>query len=109
MSAFLRELQQVYIEGYRGDMSYHPKMASGQNALIRSNTSYYGLPGSQPGQGNPSMPSVRIPDEAESETVISKSLIEKKVQDLLNQIEEEGLGREARDPLYDILSFIKKN
>lgn len=108
MSTFLRELQNVYNEGYGGDMTYPPIMARGQKVPVRSNTSYYGLPGTQPGQGNPSMPSVTIPDEAEDESVISKGLLKKKINELLNQAEERGMGY-ASESLYDILSFIDKN
>ena len=108
MSSFLRELQQVYTEGYGGDITNPPIMANGQRAAVRSNTSYYGLPGTQPGQGNPSMPTVTIPDEAEDEAVISKSLLSKKISDLLMQAEDKGMHY-ALESLYDVLDFIKRN
>ena len=108
MSSFLRELQDVYVEGYGGDITYPPIMARGQKVPIRSDTSYYGLPGTQPGQGNPSMPSVNIPYEAEEESVISKSILRSKITELLNQAEERGMGY-AFESLYEILHFIDKN
>jgi hypothetical protein len=105
MSGFLRELQNVYNEGYGGDITYPPIMARGQKVPIRSNTSYYGLPGTQPGQGNPSMPTVDIPYEAEEESTISKSILIKHITDLL-EIKGEQTATEA---LLDLLIFIKKN
>lgn len=108
MSSFLRELQNVYNEGYGGDITYPPIMARGQKVPMRSNTSYYGLPGTQPGQGNPSMPSVNIPYEAEEEALISKIVLKNKINELLNQAEEKGMGY-ASESLYDLLSFIDKN
>lgn len=108
MSSFLRELQNVYTEGYGGDITYPPIMVQGQKVPVRSNTSYYGLPGTQPGQGNPSMPTVDIPHEAEEESTISKSLLKRRINDLLNQAEERGMGY-ASESLYDLLSFIDKN
>lgn len=105
MSGFLRELQQVYSEGYGGDITYHPIMARGQKVPLRSNTSYFGLPGSQPGQGNPSMPSVTIPDEAESEAVISKTLLSKYITELFEVRGEQP----AAEALKDLLIFIKVN
>jgi hypothetical protein len=108
MSSFLRELQDVYVEGYGGDMTYPPIMVRGQKVPMRSDISYYGLPGTQPGQGNPSMPSVNIPYEAEEESVISKSILRSKITELLNQAEEKGMGY-AFESLYDLLHFIDKN
>ena len=108
MSSFLRELQGVYTEGYGGDITYPPIMARGQKVPMRSDTSYYGLPGTQPGQGNPSMPSVNLPYEAEEETTISKTLVKTKIMELLNQAEEKGMGY-AIESLYDLLSFVDKN
>jgi hypothetical protein len=108
MSSFLRELQNVYTEGYGGDITYPPIMARGQKVPMRSDISYYGLPGTQPGQGNPSMPSVTIPYEAEEESVISKSILRSKITELLNQAEEKGMGY-AFESLYDLLHFIDKN
>jgi hypothetical protein len=105
MSSFLRELQNVYNEGYGGDMTYPPIMVKGQKVPMRSDTSYYGLPGTQPGQGNPSMPTVNIPYEAEEESTISKSLLINYITELL-EIKGEQTSTEA---LLDMLIFIKKN
>ena len=108
MSSFLRELQQVYNEGYIGDITNFPNMASGQRAVTRSSTSYYGLPGNQPGQGNPSTPMVTIPDEAAEDETISKSLLNSKITELMQHAEAENM-KFARDILFDLLLFIKKN
>lgn len=108
MSSFLRELQNVYNEGYGGDITYPPIMVRGQKVPIRSDISYYGLPGTQPGQGNPSVPPVTIPYEAEEESIISKLALKHKINELLNQAEERGMGY-ASEALYDLLSFIDKN
>jgi hypothetical protein len=105
MSGFLRELQDVYVEGYGGDITYPPIMARGQKVPVRSDTSYYGLPGTQPGQGNPSMPTVDIPYEAEEESTISKSLLTNYIADML---ETKG-HQTAMEALIDLLIFIKKN
>lgn len=105
MSSFLRELQNVYSEGYGGDMTYPPIMVKGQKVPVRSDTSYYGLPGTQPGQGNPSMPTVDIPYEAEEESTISKSLLTNYIADML---ETKG-HQTAMEALIDLLIFIKKN
>jgi hypothetical protein len=105
MSSFLRELQNVYNEGYGGDMTYPPIMVKGQKVPMRSDTSYYGLPGTQPGQGNPSMPTVNIPYEAEEESTISKSLLINYITELL-EVKGEQTSTEA---LLDMLIFIKKN
>jgi hypothetical protein len=105
MSSFLRELQNVYNEGYGGDMTYPPIMVKGQKVPMRSDTSYYGLPGTQPGQGNPSMPTVNMPYEAEEESTISKSLLINYITELL-EIKGEQTSTEA---LLDMLIFIKKN
>jgi hypothetical protein len=105
MSSF-RELQAIYTEGYTGgDITYPPIMVQGQRVPLRSNTSYYGLPGTQPGQGNPSMPTVDMPYEAEEESTISKSLLTKHITDLL-EVKGEQTATEA---LLDLLIFIKKN
>lgn len=108
MSNFLRELQNVYNEGYGGDITYPPIMVQGQKVPVRSNISYYGLPGTQPGQGNPSIPPVDIPFEAEEESVISKNLLRYKITELLHQAEEKGMGY-AGEALYDLLQFIEKH
>ena len=108
MSSFLRELQQVYNEGYIGDITNFPNMASGQRAVTRSSTSYYGLPGNQPGQGNPSTPMVTIPDEASEDETISKSLLNSKITELMQYAEAENM-KFAKDMLFDLLLFIKKN
>lgn len=108
MSSFLRELQQVYGEGYNGDITNFPNMASGQRAVTRSSTSYYGLPGSQPGQGNPSAPMVTIPDEAAEDEAISKSLLRTKITELMQDAEDAGMNF-AKEVLFDLLTFIKKN
>jgi len=108
MSSFLRELQQVYGEGYIGDITNFPSMASGQKAAARSSISYFGLPGNQPGQGYPSSPPVTIPDEAEDEAVISKSLLKKRVNELLQHAEDTGMTY-AMEALYDVLDFIKRH
>jgi hypothetical protein len=105
MSSFLRELQNVYNEGYGGDMTYPPIMVKGQKVPMRSDTSYYGLPGTQPGQGNPSMPTVNMPYEAEEESTISKSLLINYITELL-EVKGEQTSTEA---LLDMLIFIKKN
>jgi len=105
MSSFLRELQNVYNEGYGGDMTYPPIMVKGQRVPMRSDTSYYGLPGTQPGQGNPSMPTVNMPYEAEEESTISKSLLINYITELL-EVKGEQTSTEA---LLDMLIFIKKN
>lgn len=105
MSSFLRELQNVYNEGYGGDMTYPPIMVKGQKVPMRSDTSYYDLPGTQPGPGNPSMPTVNIPYEAEEESTISKSLLINYITELL-EIKGEQTSTEA---LLDMLIFIKKN
>ena len=105
MSSFLRELQNVYSEGYGGDMTYPPIMVKGQKVPVRSDTSYYGLPGTQPGQGNPSMPTVDIPYEAEEESTISKSLLTNYIADML---ETKG-HQTAMEALIDLLIFIKNN
>ena len=108
MSSFLRELQQVYGEGYNGDITNFPHMASGQKAVTRSSISYYGLPGSQPGQGNPSAPMVTIPDEAAEDETISKSILNSKITELMQYAEAENM-KFAKDMLFDLLLFIKKN
>lgn len=105
MSGFLRELQNVYGESYRGDITYPPIMAHGQKVPVRGEPSYYGVPGTQPGQGNPSMPTVTLPYEAEEESTISKSLLMKYITDLL---EVKG-NQTASEALSDLLIFIKKN
>jgi len=105
MSSFLRELQNVYNEGYGGDMTYPPIMVKGQKVPMRSDTSYYGLPGTQPGQGNPSMPTVNMPYEAEEESTISKTLLINYITELL-EVKGEQTSTEA---LLDMLIFIKKN
>ena len=52
-SNFLKELQAVYVcEDYRGDITNPPLYINGVKAPTRSKTSYEGLPGNQPGQGN---------------------------------------------------------
>ena len=104
MSSF-RDLQAIYTESYGGDITYPPIMVQGQKVPQRSNTSYYGLPGALPGQGNPSMPTVDIPYEAEEESTISKSLLTKYIIDLL---EAKG-GQTATEALSDLLIFINKN
>lgn len=104
MSSF-RDLQAIYTEAYGGDITNPPIMVHGQKVPQRSNTSYYGLPGTQPGQGNPSMPTVDIPHEAEEESTISKSLLTKYIADLL---EAKG-GQTPNEVLSDLLIFIKKN
>ena len=107
MSGFLRELQMVYNEGgYRGDITNPPMTAHGQIMPVQSKASYYGpLPGTQPGQGNPSMPTVDMPYEAEEESTISKSLLTNYIADLL---ETKG-HQTAMEALIDLLIFIKKN
>jgi hypothetical protein len=80
-------------------------MVKGQKVPMRSDTSYYGLPGTQPGQGNPSLPTVNIPYEAEEESTISKSLLINYITELL-EIKGEQTSTEA---LLDMLIFIKKN
>ena len=105
MSVFLRELQDIYTEGYGGDMTYPPIMVKGQKVPIRSNTSYYGLPGTQPGQGNPSMPTVDMPYEAEEESTISKTLLTKYISELL----ETKALQPSSEALSDLLVFIKNN
>lgn len=102
----LRELQAIYNEsGYRGDITNPPVMVHGQKVPRQSNTSYLGLPGVQPGQGNPSAPSVNMPYEAEEESTISKSLLTKYITD---QLEVKG-GQTASEALLDLLIFLKKN
>ena len=107
MSGFLRELQMVYTDnGYRGDITNPPMMAKGQIMPVQSKASYFGpLPGTQPGQGNPSMPTVDMPYEAEEESTISKSLLTNYIADLL---ETKG-HQTAMEALIDLLIFIKKN
>jgi hypothetical protein len=106
MSAFLRELQDVYTESYPATMDLS-SMARGQKVVTQGPHSYSkgGLPGVDPGQGNPSMPSVNIPYEAEEESTISKSLLYKHIGDLL---EIKG-NQTALEALTDLLVFIKKN
>jgi len=108
MSSFLRELQQVYGEGYIGDITNSPSMARGQRAVTASSTSYFGLPGSQPGQGNPSSPMVTIPDEAAEDETISKSILNTKINELINHAEDAGVRYGAKDALIDVLALIKK-
>lgn len=106
MSTFLRELQDIYTESYPATMDLS-SMARGQKVVTQGLHSYSkgGLPGVDPGQGNPSMPSVNIPYEAEEESTISKSLLYKHIGDLL---EVKG-NQSALEALTDLLIFIKKN
>ena len=106
MSSFLRELQDVYTEAYPMTVDLS-NMARGQRMLKQGPHSYPkdGLLGMQAGQGNPSMPSVNMPYEAEEESTISKSLLTNYITDLL-EVKGEQTAMEA---LLDLLIFIKKN
>lgn len=106
MSVFLRELQDVYTEAYPATMDLSG-MARGQRVVTQGPHSYSkgGLPGVEAGQGNPSMPSVNMPYEAEEESTISKSLLTNYITDLL-EVKGEQTAMEA---LLDLLIFIKKN
>ena len=107
MSVFLRELQDVYTETAYPMAMDLSSMARGQRIPTQGPNSYSkdGLPGMQAGQGNPSMPSVNLPYEAEEESTISKNLLIKHITELL-----EVKGQQtATEALLDLLIFIKKN
>lgn len=106
-SNFLKELQAVYVcEDYRGDITNPPLYINGVKAPTRSKTSYEGLPGNQPGQGNPTMIGTSV-EQAEEQPMISKELIRNKINDLMQNAQDRGMDF-ATEALYDLLQFIEK-
>lgn len=106
-SNFLRELQQVYVaEDYRGDITNSPLYTHGVKTPTRSKISYDGLPGNQPGQGNPSMVTASV-EQAEEQQMISKEVLKQKINDLMSNASERGMDF-ATEALYDLLQFIEK-
>jgi hypothetical protein len=110
MNSF-RELQDLY-EGYRGVAVDFDELNSKFAPRSDIKNSYYGkgqLPTGVPGNaGNAySFNQTNMSFEDEDETVISKSMIVKKINALLADAEERGMSF-AGDQLFDLLTFIEE-
>ena len=103
MSNFLRELQQIYVEDYRGDITNFPTAVHNQKAPVVGSPSYEGMPGATPNRGAGAY-SINVNSCDEEERFISCTEIQKFIASLI-----EKNDNQISPDIHEILSFLKSH